>query len=336
MKVLMVIFSFIIMSFFSQVFANERGNGGGTVVCKNGQKEIVSISLLDQYNWGVLNNLTFEASYQNDNELIDLAFTRLSQVGSFNFLKKLKRELDTVEENSRFLPVGAGVIPANDGLTIMNLPQNCELVYMVEYRTINGVDFIMIDNDIFAHDLFTPMLKGSLKLHEAVYALLRKSVAPNKQNSLAQEITALLSADQLTYPQEDRLRSLTNSNFMADLGAIRLVARKNMKLESKLDNILFMNDLLFTTKIEKGATSFFIYDPRSSDSSWYFVPSKLKDTFEIQAGDEFVVKNCYSSSYSYIYLAKVGTSELLNLSFSGNFDSLDQLDKMGLFEVVAE
>jgi hypothetical protein len=190
--------------------AGQEGHGGGAFVWRNAM-EITKVKLWDLY-YGEIDAQspkTYNHSYANPGQVIDLAKQRLKDVGSQNFLYLFSNSLETVETAWNPLPRGESPAPANDADLPTSGPVGSHPEYLVNYSVRNGVTTLYVENDYMSGGAFPPVEQGALKIHEAVYAVTRTAPWNATDSVLAQEIVSLLVADTLTSDQQARLRTLT-------------------------------------------------------------------------------------------------------------------------------
>lgn len=312
--------------------SNERGNGGGTVICKDHTQEaqIISINLVDLYVWEILEGLEFQKVYSKEHEVIKSVRERLLKIGSINFLANFDKELSVVLANWALLPSGTVVIPANDSKLPIALPLRCELFYAVNHRTINEVSRYLVNRDIVNHPLFSTLQRGALKVHEVVYAVARK-IWRDADSERTQEITALLVADSLTQEQAIRLRELTQIPLMElELMNVKVTALKSFTLKASSKE-----GPSTTTRLYKGNV-YKVQWGNWPDGLWYYHPSKYQndDVYEVKKGDVFTIQiKSWGEKHEPIKFIKISDNTIFAIGQKGNdYPTINDINEIGLFK----
>lgn len=153
----------------------ETGNGGVSVVCRDSKGIINSVELLDLYEGKLLYGRTYSSDLISVDQHIQLAQLRV--ISFPHFLNSLKDEVAFIQANMVFIPKGTELIPTNDAFPIIQ-KKGCQLEQLANYADSGE---IFVSQEIY--DELTNLNKASLLLHEAIYALRRKTGDTTSQQS---------------------------------------------------------------------------------------------------------------------------------------------------------
>jgi hypothetical protein len=175
---------FASLSAFS-AHAEKVGNGGVAVVCRNLDGKITDAELLDLFEGRNQLSLTFPNRSLGIDLEIDIAKTKM--VSNPIFLSHFQNEVSSLKAAITFLPRGIGLEPTNDAFPIIN-KRGCKFENVANYSNDGKV---YIDSEIF--DILSPINQAALYIHEAVYALARKT-AEETSSIRARKMTAYILA----------------------------------------------------------------------------------------------------------------------------------------------
>ena len=165
--------------------ASGVGNGGISVVCRDQSNRIISAQLLDLYE----GENQFSRRYDNQldiNSRIDLIKLKLSKHQVF--LEEFLEELTKVQSIMRDIPAGYVLMPTNDALPSLRiLRRGCALEQLANYT---DDDQLLVSQEIY--DELANLDRVGLLVHEALYAMFRKSGATDSRQS--RRLTAELLA----------------------------------------------------------------------------------------------------------------------------------------------
>ena len=227
---------FSLSAYAADKSGNGAGNGGVAIVCRDANNKIVGHpKLLDAYNYEIIDGYTYENQDLTEKEVYDRVKQRLIKVKNYAFLNEFKNEWAIVNDNWKLLPKGVPVAPANDAKLIIGAKDGCKPEYVVNYSILNGRIHVLVNNDILSTML--PFMQSALKVHEAVYALLRKHYQ-DQTSERAQEITAILTADTLGQKNLSRLYEMTTLRISDFLEKTQNTKGLSFKGEDRFQNLL--------------------------------------------------------------------------------------------------
>lgn len=163
----------------ADLLANERGNGGDAVVCRDSEGRIISAELLDYYEGRTRRNFTYDEDYSSYEEMVNEKQEELKKYDP-SLVQKLeintKILIAAAKEHERTLEMRIGeVLFTHESLVDipdsehLNFPTGCD-VEQVVIKLIKAVDedpLFMIQKDIW--DALPAFSTGGLILHEGIF-----------------------------------------------------------------------------------------------------------------------------------------------------------------------
>lgn len=163
----------------------EVGNGGLAVVCRGGDGLIGSAEVLDLFEGKNQYNLRIPERKRETRALLEAALVRMASRPEFLVL--VKRELNNVLSNLRWLPKGVELSIIDDAFPIITL-KPCAFEQLAVYSWDGNV---YVSSGIFG--ALTPTHAAALFMHEALYKVARDHGATNSM--LARKLNAHLFSE---------------------------------------------------------------------------------------------------------------------------------------------
>ncbi|MBK9321618.1 MAG: hypothetical protein IPM97_01440 [Bdellovibrionaceae bacterium] len=167
-----------------------EGGGGGAIVCRNTQGQMISAEIFDLFEgralYGYLPKLD-ASDYKAQARSIAKEISEAAR-NSF-FINETERVLDEV----RFLPPDASLNPINDIGSIIK-PSNCEIFQAAFYLPNKRIYF---DSTVWS--LLNETNRAALIIHEVVYAFLRSSNGDKTSIRARQYVSYLYSGQKLQH-----------------------------------------------------------------------------------------------------------------------------------------
>jgi hypothetical protein len=185
----------ILLSHASMTFAGSEGVGGGNlIVCRDPNKVITSLELLDYYEARTRRKLVIDLNNDEGtlSSTIDVALKRLSRLMPMK-AQELKEKADAFNENAEFIP-GVQLEKVDDSYHIF-IPDGCAAEQVAVQQE---PEFTADKRYIVSKDLWDQMSikdKAGLILHEIIYNEARKNGATNSIGTRA--LNSLLASPKM-------------------------------------------------------------------------------------------------------------------------------------------
>jgi hypothetical protein len=167
--------------------AGDKGNGGYSIVCRDNGGPIVSAELLDIYEGKVLYKKKYGSSDADPSQIIQSVVAKVNNYSIFQ--AKLVKELALLEKNKIFIPVGNELEPTDDAFPPIK-KKGCEFEQVANYTSLGE---LLISEEIY--ERFDNANKAALMIHEAIYAIRRKSLGDTNSQASRRFVAQLLAAD---------------------------------------------------------------------------------------------------------------------------------------------
>ena len=146
----------------------DNSGGGKAVVCRNADKSIRKIEVLDLFEGSVVYGLQIKPQGQNFDESIFEVKAKLRNIyKDATYVLPMDFWLDRVQKNLHLLPEGVELTPINDAAEIA-LPSGCGLEQLASYK---DETLILINQDLW--NALDYSNKAALIAHEAIYRVQR-------------------------------------------------------------------------------------------------------------------------------------------------------------------
>jgi len=183
----------ILLVLYSMSFAHagtETGNGGITMVCRNPNKKIRKVTLLDTFEGReryLYKMVTSKAPIEVQVEKALKLFADANDSFDPEMSKRLTAELKQIESNLKFISKKVILLPTNDAFPVL-LEKGCQYEQMANY-TSEGT--ILVDANLYNPLPLTE--KAAFRLHEAIYALARSHGGAKSSTDSRQLVAYLFS-----------------------------------------------------------------------------------------------------------------------------------------------
>ena len=182
----------------SSVVANEKGNGGGGWVCRDGSGRIKSAALWDLKE-GRAHGKIIPVSDRPEEEQTRQALNKLREQLP-NLAAAVERELPLIRP--KFIPVGGGYrLPPPPDIHLYSIPDEvgCNLEGVIQYN--DRANIVEFDPKIYESPLFSNTDRSASRFHEALYKVYRNlSLDPNTpdlhDSGRARDVVATLYSEQ--------------------------------------------------------------------------------------------------------------------------------------------
>lgn len=172
----------------SHAFAGDKGNGGYSIVCRDAQSgRVTSAELLDVYEGRVLYKRNFEVAQNSIADLVSAAQAKVADFGYF--ASKLQKEINLIEKNTIFIPEGNELEPTDDAFPPIK-KKGCKFEQLANYTNAGE---LLISTEIY--DELDNVNKAALIIHEAIYAIRRKSLGETTSQNTRRLVAHLLSTN---------------------------------------------------------------------------------------------------------------------------------------------
>jgi hypothetical protein len=162
--------------------AGREGHGGVSIVCRNRDKSIKSVELLDTFEGNNRYNLKIGGSALPIDDLIEQAQIRLASRP--DLLEEFQNELAYVQAHIQFMDKEVGLNPTNDAFPVIK-KKRCRYEQLAVY-TDDGQ--ILVDSELFEWLSVTD--RAALYVHEVIFKMARGRGAESSVES--RKLTAYL------------------------------------------------------------------------------------------------------------------------------------------------
>lgn len=165
------------------------GNGGGAIVCTDGDGKITRAELLDLREAEQASpGLVIPRSDEPKQAQLGRALARLEAM-SPEIVREMREVLRDLDRKK--VPVGGEyqlAPPTDTNLRVLKRERNCSLQGVASYD--DSTDLLFVDTEILGAMSQTD--QAALDFHEALYRVLRKGAARVKDSTAARKLTALM------------------------------------------------------------------------------------------------------------------------------------------------
>lgn len=170
----------------------ETGNGGGAVVCRNGNG--VTTHFLDL--WEADTHLTIVYSNSPKEVQLSRAVARLRTLDS-QLAAQVERTLVELSQRRRAIPTQFRLPPPIDtNINLLNLPRNCSLEGFTRY--IDATEVMEVDETLESTATQTDL--AARDFHEALYLILRRGPWRATHSMQTRKITGIIFAGEPIVP----------------------------------------------------------------------------------------------------------------------------------------
>lgn len=204
-KILLPVIVFMSMN----SFANEKGNGGISYVCRDDQNKITHARLLDLWE-----PETF-SPHQDDSKTVETQFeevmariARLDKKTANQIVEADKRLTKITIETQKSLPL------TNDALPDFVPESGCKFEQVARYGFSNehNSDRLRISKEIYTNKAFSNTDRAALRLHEALYLLDSERNGAVFSLKTRRLVSRLFSTTELSFELKEELIELVESN----------------------------------------------------------------------------------------------------------------------------
>lgn len=149
---------------------NDRGHGGGVVVCRDTNRKVLSVELLDFYENRILRDIEPDLG---DNTLsyntkIEIALSRIEKLDPVRARRYRQKALDFLSKTKFTEGV---ILPNTNDFGHVPLATGCEIEQLASQRDIRLPQdkSYLINKDLWEHPLLSNASRAGLILHELVY-----------------------------------------------------------------------------------------------------------------------------------------------------------------------
>jgi hypothetical protein len=166
-------FIFLTICLFSllSLAGHEHGNGGGAIVCRDTQNQILSVELLDLWEARKLGKPLILGENLPTSELLSWAARQISQNNPL-LGARVRNAIYANQEILTPIPTGTQLVPPIDTLHWM-MEVGCRLESVAQYMSFPEGHQLFIDTSLFKK--MPPLDQAALWLHEAIYKVLREN-----------------------------------------------------------------------------------------------------------------------------------------------------------------
>ena len=200
------------------------GNGGGAIVCADGNGVITSAQLLDLWEFEKKYPGSIIRSSEDKQLQLDRAVEKLAKYDKA-LARKVKDVLANLDAKKKALNEEEGILapPSDTFITALRTPRNCPLSGAALYD--DKSDTLLVDQQVL--DNMGPTDLAALEFHEALYKVQRGGIAKPKNSVSARKITGAIFSNFEKLPE-----------YKSPLHGTNLAAHKCVSRHEKTNNIV--------------------------------------------------------------------------------------------------